>query len=448
MRSLQAQLTTGLLVSLVIVFGLQFSVIHVAIPHLLEITIGHKLAEDAKELITAMNLDGEKGSSIQHPDAAFVAQHFDQYYEVFVSGEKVHASPALSGQSLGPPPQAGGSSTLRRVIGPAGNLLLIHTSGYVSRGRPVHLVIGTDLTRQNKLIGRYLWGFSLLSAILLVLLMLTQSWIVRKGINALTRVREDLIKVRHTEAQAVNEHVPMEVLPLVREINQLSKAMTQRLHRSREALGNFAHAFKTPLTVLAQVAADERLTDRPEIVHILLQQVGLLRGRVNLELKRARLAGRGGFTQSVDLCDQVRTLSKTIEMIYREKHLEIVCAMPHHAPFQGDREDMLELFGNLLDNACKYGRRRVRVKVETENAEGTVQLTFEDDGPGCPPEQFEQMTQRGARFSDQVQGDGLGLAIVADIVTSYGGKLDFSRSHTLGGLQVTVWLPCTQNGHS
>lgn len=448
MRSLQAQLTTGLVVSVVAVFALQFLAIHLAIPHLLEAAVGHKLAEDANELLTAMNLDGRKGTSIQQPDAAFVAHHFDQFYEVFIGQEKVYASPSLAGQTLGLPPQSGSGTTLRHVIGPAGNPLLLHTGTFERQGRAVHIAIGADLTRQRELVGYYLWGFSLLSVMLLAPLMLVQTWIVRNGLKALTRVREDLVKVRRAESQAVNEQVPMEVLPLVREINQLSQAMMQRLHRSREALGNFAHAFKTPLTVLAQVAGDERLHDRPEVVRTLSQQLGVLRGRVNLELKRARLAGRGGFTQPVDVCHQVRELANTIELIYRDKQLDIVCAMPDHAPFHGDREDMLELFGNLMDNACKYGRRRVRVHVKADRTAGGMQLAFEDDGPGCPPEQFDQLTRRGSRFSDQAQGDGLGLAIAAEIVASYGGRLDFARSETLGGLQVRVWLPCTQDGRS
>lgn len=441
MRSLQAQLITGLLVSLVVVFALQFSAMHFAIPLMVETSISHKLTEDADELFAAMNLDGRKGASIHQPDAAFIANHVGQYHEVFVDRDKLYASQTLAGASLGVPPPPGNTAMLRRMNGPGGNLLLVHAKGYESQGRQIHIAVATDLARPFERIDRFLWGFSVLSGVMLLLLMLMQTWIVRKGLKALAIVRAELVKVRHGAVHAVNEYVPAEVLPLVREVNQLSQTMTQRLQRSREILGNFAHAFKTPLTVLAQLAHDERLHDRPDIARTLTQQVGRLRGRVNLELKRARLAGRGGFAQPLDVCSEVHALAKTIALIYREKNLDIVCSTPLQAQFHGDREDMLELFGNLLDNACKYGRHRVKIAVEEDRMAAALRLVFEDDGPGCAPEHFEQLTQRGARFSPQAEGDGLGLTIAAEIVSSYSGTLRFSKSETLGGLRVCVELP-------
>lgn len=441
MRSLQARLTFGLLASLITLFVLQLLVAQMGIAHLLESSLRHKLAEDADELYTAMNLDGRRGAPLDQPDPTFIAQHLNHYFEVFVGGEKVYASDALAGESLGTATLPDGAPAPSRAGAAGGNPLLVHAKSYQSQGRQIHIAVGADLTQHNRYVGGFLWRYSLLSGLVLVVLMLMQIWVVRKALAVLAQVRTQLVKVRRGEAPAVDEQVPAEVLPLVREINQLSQAMAERLQRSREALGNFAHAFKTPLTVLSQVAQDERLHDRPEIMRTVAQQVGLLRGRVNLELKRARLAGPGGLAQPLDLCEEVRTLAKTIALIYRDKQLDIVCSLPLHAHFQGDREDMLELFGNLLDNACKYGLRRVRVSVAEETKAAGLSLMFEDDGPGCAPEQFAQLTQRGARFDSRTPGNGLGLAIAAEIVASYGGTLTFARSEQLGGLRASVWLP-------
>jgi signal transduction histidine kinase len=297
--------------------------------------------------------------------------------------------------------------------------------------------VGIDMQSVNRRMNEFLRRYGLLSAAMLACLMLLQAWIVRHSLSVLGRVRAELALVGQGGAHTVDEHVPSEIAPLVREINHLSRAMAQRLQRSRQALGNLAHALKTPLTVLSQLAQDS-FNDRPNIAQALEHQVRTLRRRVDLELKRARLAGHGGMAQRVDLCEEMRALTDTIAQIHGTKHLDIVCDAPPAVHFHGDREDMLELFGNLLDNACKYANKTVLISVRSEVG---VRATFEDDGPGCAPEHFELLTQRGVRLDESVHGDGLGLAIVADIVESYRGKVEFSRSERLGGLCASVWLP-------
>ena len=314
----------------------------------------------------------------------------------------------------------------------------MRAQGYTSQGGPVTIAVGVDIALVNQRMNEFLWRYSALSAVMLACLALLQSWVVRRALRVLARVRTQLVQVRQGAAQTVDENVPNEIAPLVSEINQLARAAAQRLQRSRQALGNLAHALKTPLTVLGQLARDEQLSDRPGVADALTEQVELLRRRVDLELRRGRLAGYGGSVQRVDICAEMRALVHTIASLYRDKHLDIVCDAPAQVHLQGDREDVLELFGNLLDNACKYGKHQVRVSIQED---GGVRLTFEDDGPGCAPEQFARLTQRGVRLDERAQGDGLGLAIAADIVASYNGTLEFARSERLGGLRASVWLP-------
>jgi signal transduction histidine kinase len=441
MRSLESRLTGALLLSLIAVFGLQWLAVRTVVPRLLESSIAHELSEDADELLTAMNLDGRKDGPAGQPDAAFVAQHFDHYYEVFVGRDRIYASHSLAGASLGMPTLADGASINSRTVGPGGTDLLVHAKGYESRGQTVSIAVGADLAQHNLRVAGFLRSYGVVSALILLLLMLVQRWAVRRTLRVLARVSADLANVREGRTAALTERVPAEVLPLVREINLMSQAMAQRLQRSREALGNFAHAFKTPLTVLAQVARDDRLNDRPDVAHALAQQVNLLRGRINCELSSARLAEADHRARPVNLCDELRDLARTIEMIYRDKQLDIVCTTPLHPDFRGDRENMLELFGNLLDNACKYGRRRIQVTMTEDRVNAGLRLEFEDDGPGCPPEHYDQLTLRGTRFSAHAQGHGLGLAIAAEIVERIGGSLTFARSECLGGLRASLWLP-------
>jgi len=314
----------------------------------------------------------------------------------------------------------------------------VRSQGYESQGEAVTIAVGVDIARVNRRMNEFLWGYSALSGVMLACLALLQGWVLRRALRVLARVRAELAQVRQGAAQEVDEHVPSEIAPLVGEINQLTRAAALRLQRSRRALGNLAHALKTPLTVLRQLAQDEHLSDRPSVADALTEQVDLLRRRVDLELRRGRLAGHGGSTHRVDICAEMRALVQPIASLYRDKRLDIVCDAPAQAHFQGDREDMLELFGNLLDNACKYGEHQVRVGVREDDG---VHFVFEDDGPGCAPEQFERLTRRGVRLDERVHGHGLGLAIAADIVASYSGTLEFARSGQLGGLRASVWLP-------
>ncbi len=192
---------------------------------------------------------------------------------------------------------------------------------------------------------------------------------------------------------------------------------------------------KTPLTLLNQLADDERLQAHPELHRAVRTQLDALQRITERELKRARLAGAGRSGEHVALVAELDALVDTLRRIYRDKGLEFVVQVTEGAQFPGDREDLLELLGNLLDNACKWARHQVRVTVDS----GTeLLLRIEDDGPGCAPQTLEHLVQRGVRDDERTAGHGLGLSIVQEIVGQYGGRLSFGRSETLGGFSVEV----------
>jgi signal transduction histidine kinase len=157
------------------------------------------------------------------------------------------------------------------------------------------------------------------------------------------------------------------------------------------------------------------------------------------ELKRARIAGAAMPGQRVLLAREIGDLVSTLKKIHRDKHLTIRCRIPVDSLFPGERDDLLELLGNLLDNACKWAVGTVRLTVLETDA--WQRLVVEDDGAGCSDEQLGLLTRRGSRIDESRVGHGLGLAIVADIVTQYGGRLELGRSEDLGGFMARVELP-------
>lgn len=168
-------------------------------------------------------------------------------------------------------------------------------------------------------------------------------------------------------------------------------------------------------------------------------QTVIIRSLIDRELKRARIAGAVMPGQQVLLAREVADLLETLRKIYQDKHLAMESYIPAESLFPGDRDDLLELLGNLLDNACKWAVGRVRLSV-TETDHG-LRIAVEDDGPGCAPEQLEHLTGRGARVDESRAGHGLGLAIVADILEQYDGRLQLGRSADLGGFLAAAELP-------
>jgi len=209
------------------------------------------------------------------------------------------------------------------------------------------------------------------------------------------------------------------------------------LKRSRNALGNLGHALKTPLAVLISLAGREELAAHPALRASLREQLEQIEQRLSRELGRARLAGEVLPGARFDCAQELPGLFATLSMIH-DRGLSLDWQAPPGLVLPRDREDLLELLGNLLDNACKWADQRVQLTVE-ESAEG-YRLSVDDDGPGIDAERREAVLGRGTRLDEQVAGHGLGLGIVRDIIEAWHGRIELQDS-PLGGLRVVVSLP-------
>ncbi len=265
---------------------------------------------------------------------------------------------------------------------------------------------------------------------------------VRFGLRPLRHLQEALGRVRSGDAERLEGAYPQEIAPVVGELNALIDHNTEVVARARTHVGNLAHALKTPLSVLVNETDDPG--DGEEIVAADLaasvrRQVDVMRRYVDHYLVRARTAATGGVVGSrTEVAESVDGLRKTLEHIHSERHISIAIEGGEHLTFRGERQDLEEMLGNLMDNACKWAAREVRVGISRDGAD--LVFTIDDDGPGLDVDEREAAFARGQRLDEAVPGTGLGLHITRDIAALYGGSVRLDVA-PLGGLRAILQLP-------
>jgi signal transduction histidine kinase len=302
--------------------------------------------------------------------------------------------------------------------------------------RAYYFLVASDLSEVQQRIaefnGTLFWSFLILGFGLVVAILIQ----VRVGLQPLRRVSEALSRIRDGQARRLEGDFPLEIAPLAAELNSLIEHSAEVVGRARTHVSNLAHFLKTPLTVLSSEASAQP----GPLADAVQRQVGTMRRQVDHYLARARAAGAvdalGNRTQVQPvLADLARVLTR----IHSEQGIKIDVECPSRLFFRGERQDLEEMTGNLIDNACKWAHTRVHV---TAIASGAVfELRVEDDGEGLTEEEKALVGHRGERLDESVPGTGLGLAIVRDIAKLYGGSFDLGDSKDLGGLKATLRLP-------
>ena len=283
------------------------------------------------------------------------------------------------------------------------------------------------------------WSFLLLGLGLITAILVQ----VKVGLLPLRQVSKGLAKIRDGEARRLDGKFPTEIAPLASELNSLIQHSEEVVGRARTHVSNLAHYLKTPLSVLAAEAeAHEKDPASAPLAELVKRQVFAMRRQVDHYLTRARAAGSldvlGNRTQVSKVMDD---LARVIARIHAARGIVIDAECDERFYFRGERQDLEEMLGNLIDNGCKWARARVRVRCE--KAAGRLVLTVEDDGPGLSAQQRSQVGERGERLDESVPGSGLGLAIVRDISKLYGGFFTLGES-ALGGVLARLELPAIQ----
>ena len=431
MKSLSRHLTISLAVSLICFFLIQAVLVGMEMRQLTENSVVSRLEDDMEGILTALSVqpDEEPAINWEHIPAIFMRPFSGHYFQIR-QGTQTVRSRSLWDSVL--PVQEPG--IYHAVDGPADQQLLILSRSFVVHGQTILLSAAEDTSAQEATSLYFQERLLVLSLTALLLLLVIQVWVIRRGLKPLAGLRKELQQLERGETEKLEQPVPAEIAPLVEEVNRLLMVLQQRLLRSRNAMGNLSHALKTPLTLMFQIL--ERKQDDEDCVQM-LEQAQRIEGHINRELSRARMAGQspGGVWLKPE--QDVQDLASTLEAVYRQR-IRIELQMADITGIAADREDIMELVGNLLDNACKWASGHVIFNMSQSSG---LHIVIEDDGPGMESEELQLVTSRGVRMDETKQGHGLGLAIVREIVDAYGGRLELGQSDVLGGLKVTVSFP-------
>jgi len=294
--------------------------------------------------------------------------------------------------------------------------------------------ITTDLSSFDKQINRFrmtLWGWLVAMA---TLLLLSQAAILRWGLAPLRKVGVELSRIEAGKQQQIESQYPMEVEQLTDNINLLLEHERQQKIRYRDAMGNLAHSLKTPMAIL-QTSLQTNLHEQDK--QAMQVQINRMNSIVEYQLQRAVTAGTSGIGESVALLSTIERLLNSLQKVYSDKAINVTSHVGSSLIFRGDEGDLMEVLGNLLDNAFKWANQNIEISAQQNGKQLTIYI--DDDGPGLAPEEVENILLRGVRADQTIAGHGIGLSIVKDIAQTYGGNLTILNSD-LGGAKVCVSL--------
>lgn len=365
--------------------------------------------------------------------------------------EPVFKSESLAGETYKTPSEIGIKPDSRQVRqsyieGPEGQFLRVLERdidfGQENESRIFSISVAFDTAVvENE--ARYLTNTIVFTLALLgVGLLLATFFQVRFGLSPLQDIGKRIAAIRSGEETRLEGAPPDEILPLQEELNALIEANISVVERARTHVGNLAHALKTPLSVIINEAASQN-TDFAQKVS---QQAGLMRQQISHHLDRARIAAQIRPASGVtDVGAELKAISGALAKIYEARALNLAVDCPGGVRFFGEKQDFEEMAGNLMDNACKWAKSRVFIRVEAPDgtqppSDRTFQLIIEDDGPGLPEDFRRSAVKRGRRLDESVPGSGLGLSIVADLSHLYRGSLRLEEAAS-GGLRACLTLP-------
>ena len=359
------------------------------------------------------------------------------YWQISGPDGPLLRSRSLWDMTLSPRASEDGAVRTSEFSGPDGRNLRLAERTVTLPGFPhrLHYMVAAEDSEIDREVARFnkalVWSLASLGLGLIAAVLIQ----VRFGLIPLKRMRAALADIRAGRAEKLSGEFPAEVQPLADELNALLEHNAQVVERARTHVGNLAHALKTPLAVLSNEATRER----SPLAQSVARQTAVMRRQIDRNLSRARAAATAGVLGArTPVLPVLEDLKRTLERIHAERRIEIEITGERAAAFRGERQDLEEMLGNLMDNGCKWARARVRVAIARDRER--LAIIVEDDGPGLSAEERMQLFQRGKRLDEAVPGSGLGLAIVRDIAALYDGSVALDEG-ALGGLKVTLTLP-------
>jgi signal transduction histidine kinase len=397
------------------------------------------LAEQARQLLAAVETapDGSWWLRRRPGDARFESIYSGRYWQLGDGSRSEHSRSLWDAALPAPAAIAPGQAVFARFGGPAGQSLRgVQLRALLPRlQQPLDIQVADSAAVLDAETARFDQLLALALAVLAAGLVLAVWLQVGFGLRPLRRLAGEVREVREGRRDAIASGHPGEVQPLVEELDAVLGHNRRLLERARSSSADLAHALKTPLTVMAA----ELHAPGEDWRAVMTAQLARTRALIDRHLARAAIAGAGPGRRT-PVPPVLEAVLAAMRRIHADRGLAFALHADDAAVFAGDRQDLEEALGNLLDNAGKWARTRVEVAVAVDAGAGRLRIDIDDDGPGLSQDDRDQATARGRRFDQRVPGSGLGLAIVEDIVASHGGSLALSDS-PLGGLRVRLDLP-------
>jgi len=429
LNSLERSLQMGLIGALVVLLFIFWWTITLSSRLLTDSFIFSRLQSEAQTLAsmlsndTQLHTDDQPSQQLGLPDQllkpAYRKPASGHYFLVQFANDKRLMSRSSWDQFFTLPELVPGEQRKHQRPGIAGEPLLFWMGGYQRNGERFSVVVAQDVTPVRKRLAVFQWFSAAIALVLFGVLLSIQRLIMKSSLQKLDVIRRDMLRLEQGKIVALPENVPSEILPLVREFNQLLRRFDQRLRQSRNAVGNLAHSLKGPLNLLLRAADTQRAfgAETPSINALdhdasnanelspqaanqdgqsIAHNAEHIRRLIESELKRARLAGRGSAGKRLDLKAELPAMIGLLQQVYSEKKIDVRFSIDAVVDLAYDRQDMLELIGNLLDNAVKWSRSQVTMKLSFASG---ILIEVEDDGPGCSPEMLGHLTGRGVCLS-------------------------------------------------
>ncbi len=362
------------------------------------------------------------------------------YWKIGGNGATLHSRSLWDQPLADGPAHAPGRVITYETPGPRGQQLLVQARDITLPGATAlhRFAVAADMAEIAAEIRPFNVVLGISLGALWVGLMIAVLLQIKFGLRPLDRLRARLVDIRTGRAHRLEGEFAVEVAPLAKELNELLDQITRVVERARTHVGNLAHALKTPLSVMSNEAGD---ADGP-LAEVVRREAETMRRQVDHHLARARTVGTASVIGArTEVSPVVEDLRRTLARIHAGRGIGITVEGIGDALFRGDRQDLEEMVGNIIDNGCKWARASVRIGIARDGE--AVRITIEDDGDGLPADKRREALRRGARLDESVPGSGLGLAIVQEIAGLYDGALELGESE-LGGLRVELTVPAVE----
>lgn len=409
-----------------------------------------ELANHLDQLAALLDIGSDGRPLLRQPlsDPRFHRPLSGLYWQVGDFKASALRSRSLWDEELALPPDAvadDGALHRHRFPGPSNQTLvaLERTVTFPNAPAPFRIAVAADESEMLRVTAAFDRVLRLSLAALALVLIAAAVIQVLVGLRPLARLRDELARVRSGASRRFDAAVPSEVKPLVEDLNALLHHSEEVVGRARRQAGNLAHALKTNLSVLANEARSLDPENARQVGATMVRQVEVMRRHIDHHMARARAAASRGLPGvGTPVAECASALGRVMGTLNRGSGITVAIRVPEGHVFGGEREDLDEMLGNLMDNACKWARGRVEVSSHQESG-ATLTITVDDDGPGLPTDRRDAVLAPGVRLDESIPGTGLGLAVVRDVARLYGGDIRLADS-PLGGLRAELVLPAAQ----